>query len=64
MRSAPLETPPAAWKHAATRWAPAVIVSVSATAALNLSVVNLRAGSRTPRLATSTRRATSNWSRP
>jgi hypothetical protein len=64
IRSAPRATPPVAAKPAATRRAPSVIVIASRTFADSRAAVSFFAGRRVPQRATSTRRATSNWSRP
>src|SRR5262249_41613584 len=56
--------PPAAAKPAATRLAPAVMVIASRTLTRSRSGCRRLAGSRVPAPVTSTRRATSSWSRP
>ena len=63
-RSAPRAVPPLALKPAATRSAPAVIVIASRTFVRSRGGDSFLAGRRVPHRATSTRRATSNWSRP
>jgi hypothetical protein len=60
---APRAVPPVAAKPAATRAAPSVNVIASRTFARNRAAVSLLATSRVPQRATSTRRATSAWSR-
>jgi hypothetical protein len=61
--SAPSDTPVAA-KPAATRRTPSVMVIACRTLADSRAAVSFLAGRRVPQRATSTRRATSNWSRP
>ncbi len=62
--SAAAGAPPAARNASATRSAPGRILMASCTAVRSRAALSLRAGSRTPAPATSTRRATSGWSRP
>ena len=62
--SAAAPAPPAAANAAAIRSAPARSPIARRTAALSRSGVSFRTGSRTPAPATSTRGATSGWSRP
>ena len=64
MTSAPRATPPVARKPAATASAPGLIDIASIALAFSRFTVSRRAGRRVPQCARSTRRATSNWSRP